>query len=509
MGMREGSMRSFCLYSGKENAIGELPDAEILKSREEVLNQITHIGACNLFLAQEDIEKEFIEQVKTCNPGCRVMMMMEEIQAGMALSCAWKGGLDGIWFLHGKDKNRPRPAEEMLKDVLSMEYIHDLIYGHPERLDQLQPMFNMMGIDINPQIILTVIYDDFWTVCEHRHNSYRYRLKRLLLNKTREFLSTEMKGIATTLTGTDKVVAALDCGKRRGETAEAYAEKYAGLLRDYLVRETGYSISIGVSSFCDTAGFLWKAYEQSFRALEHSFQKGKGQILRYKKSVPVYGEEGALESEQISHDLIIAVSLKNETYGKGALDRFMNLTISRNMGASYVKSLSVTILSSLSQYCIRIGLDSAKISGKLIQTADDIFKDTTIKDIIREMHLFLQYVLELLQSLTDGGKAMDIARAYIQQYYMLELDLEQVASICGYSASYFSRSFRKCFGINFVQYLLQVRLENAKKLLKSSRLTVADISEKTGFQSLSYFSTIFKRETGASPNQFRLKHQEF
>ena len=43
------------------------------------------------------------------------------------------------------------------------------------------------------------------------------------------------------------------------------------------------------------------------------------------------------------------------------------------------------------------------------------------------------------------------------------------------------------------------------KLLKmDSSMTVAEISEKTGFQSLSYFSTIFKRETGLSPNQYRI-----
>ena len=120
------------------------------------------------------------------------------------------------------------------------------------------------------------------------------------------------------------------------------------------------------------------------------------------------------------------------------------------------------------------------------------------------MQLFLQFAINRVRALSDGGGVLDIAKAYIEQYYMMDLDLDKVASICGYSPSYFSRSFRKYFGINFVQYLQQVRLDNAKQLLKSSSLTVAEISEKTGFQSLSYFSTIFKRETGLSPNQYRI-----
>lgn len=49
-------------------------------------------------------------------------------------------------------------------------------------------MFGLMEIEINPQIILTIVYDDFWTICEHHHNSYRYKMKRNLLNRTREVL---------------------------------------------------------------------------------------------------------------------------------------------------------------------------------------------------------------------------------------------------------------------------------------------------------------------------------
>lgn len=495
-------MKNICLLKGNTSVMRRLTDMEIAKNREEALELAGSCGDCFLFLTQDDIEKEFIERMKSRNNRCRIIMLVEDIPAGMVPPYAWQGYIDGVYFLNG-DRGESTAAAEMFKDILSMEYIHDLIYGHLERLSQLQPMFHLMEIDLNPQIILTIIYDDFWTICEHRHNSYRYRLKRILLNKTREVLRQEMRGIATTLIGTDKVVVVLDCGGRKETAAEDYAEECAGKIRDYLIRETGYSVSVGVSDFCARADFLWRAYEQSFRALEHSFQKGKGQILHYRQSVPVYGDEGAPESEQISHDLIIAVSLKNEEYGKGVLERFMNLTISRNMGATYVKSLAVTVLSELSQYCMRIGIDSAELSGKLIQIVNQIFKATTVKDIKEEMQSFLEFTRKKVRELSDGGGVLDIAKAYIEQYYMLDLDLEKVASLCGYSSSYFSRSFRKYFGINFVQYLQQVRLDNAKQLLKTSSLTVAEISERTGFQSLSYFSTIFKRETGMAPNQYR------
>ena len=191
-------MRSICLLDKNNPAAGQLPDMELAKNREEVLSLSRGPGDCFLFLRQQDIENDFIQKVKENNPGCRVIMMMEAAPAGMVLPYAWQGYIDGVYFLHGHDGEEELPAAEMFKDILSMEYIHDLIYGHLERLTKLQPMFGLMEIEINPQIILTIVYDDFWTICEHHHNSYRYKMKRNLLNRTREVLRLGMKGIATT-----------------------------------------------------------------------------------------------------------------------------------------------------------------------------------------------------------------------------------------------------------------------------------------------------------------------
>ena len=117
----------------------------------------------------------------------------------------------------------------------------------------------------------------------------------------------------------------------------------------------------------------------------------------------------------------------------------MNLTISRNMGASYVKSLAVTILSETAQYCMRIGIDAAEISGALSMWSTGSLRrdskgyqgrDAVISSICHKQG----------QGAFRRGGVLDIAKAYIEQYYMMDLDLDKVASICGYSPSYFSRA---------------------------------------------------------------------
>lgn len=53
------------------------------------------------------------------------------------------------------------------------------------------------------------------------------------------------------------------------------------------------------------------------------------------------------------------------------------------------------------------------------------------------------------------------------------------------------------------EYITKLRLEKAKSLIENSNLTIAEISEKTGFASQSYFSTAFKNYTGMTPSQYK------
>ncbi len=400
----------------------------------------------------------------------------------------------------------PPSSSELFKDILSMEYVHDLIYGHLERLSELKPVLEQLGFELEPDIVLTAVIDNFWTICEKKDNSHRYRLKRLLLNQTRAVMAKDMKGVATTLIGTDKVVILLDCGGRTKKEAEDYAEACAERIRCETGRTTGFSVSVGVSDYCPNRALLWKAYEQSFRALESSFQAGNGRVLRYRRPEFSETELKLPEQEQIKRQLIIAVSTQDERACGEALARFMTSLSLLNTSESFVKSRCVILLSDIAKYAMRLGLDSEKLSEKIILIVDRVFRAGTMEEIQREMLRFLLELSERFRSGQDVGKdIMDVARAYIQQYFADDLTLQGMADLCGYSTAHFSRCFKARFGVKFVRYLMQVRLENAKYMLDSSDLSITEIAEKSGFRNFSYFSTAFRRETGMTPNQFRME----
>ncbi|MFY9424306.1 MAG: helix-turn-helix transcriptional regulator, partial [Bacillota bacterium] len=78
-----------------------------------------------------------------------------------------------------------------------------------------------------------------------------------------------------------------------------------------------------------------------------------------------------------------------------------------------------------------------------------------------------------------------------------------VAEAVHVSPFYLSHLFRDELGTTFVSYLTEVRLDKAKKLLKDTQLTIAEIAEKVGYSDASYFSRVFKKHVKVTPGRFR------
>lgn len=97
---------------------------------------------------------------------------------------------------------------------------------------------------------------------------------------------------------------------------------------------------------------------------------------------------------------------------------------------------------------------------------------------------------------------------FISANYMHPLTLQEAASFCGYSTSYFMKFFKSFTSATFVEYLNRCRLEKAEELLRATDLTVLEISEQAGFENHSYFIRIFKRQYGITPRKYRLQHRE-
>lgn len=98
---------------------------------------------------------------------------------------------------------------------------------------------------------------------------------------------------------------------------------------------------------------------------------------------------------------------------------------------------------------------------------------------------------------------MDAVRYIDGNFRNADMSVAMLAEGCGISEVYFRKLFKARYGLAPSKYLLTVRLDNAKKLMKYPFLTLEECAIQSGFSSLQYFCRAFKKENGISPGRYR------
>lgn len=93
---------------------------------------------------------------------------------------------------------------------------------------------------------------------------------------------------------------------------------------------------------------------------------------------------------------------------------------------------------------------------------------------------------------------------YINENYHRKITLDDVAKHIFLNRTYASQVFKKHMQVNFAEYLEMVRVNRAKELLLGTELPITEIAAQVGYSNQSYFTKVFKRSTGFSPNSFRV-----
>jgi two-component system, response regulator YesN len=104
---------------------------------------------------------------------------------------------------------------------------------------------------------------------------------------------------------------------------------------------------------------------------------------------------------------------------------------------------------------------------------------------------------------SGGDKAINIALHYIQAHYNQELSLEKVASVVFLNPVYFSQLFKQKTGQGYKDYVICLRLEQAKKLLGNPDLKLTDIAERIGYSDVRHFTQVFRKKYDMTPTEFR------
>lgn len=92
---------------------------------------------------------------------------------------------------------------------------------------------------------------------------------------------------------------------------------------------------------------------------------------------------------------------------------------------------------------------------------------------------------------------------FVHANYYMDIRMEHIANLHSVNPNYLRCKFKKESGMCFTEYLNKVRIENAKRLLQNTGLSVIDVSVRMGFNNVTYFNKMFKEFVGITPTAFR------
>lgn len=156
------------------------------------------------------------------------------------------------------------------------------------------------------------------------------------------------------------------------------------------------------------------------------------------------------------------------------------------------EGVGISSVAKMSPYALEYYHDRLRICAAVYSSLAKIARDGMISR------------LERFDTLSDR---LSPAMLQIEQRYMEPLTVSILAHSCSMSESVFTRSFKRVYGCTPVQYLIKVRLEEAKELLATTDLSLDEIASACGFKSAKYFGDMLKKNEHVTPRELRAMYQ--
>lgn len=262
---------------------------------------------------------------------------------------------------------------------------------------------------------------------------------------------------------------------------------------------------IGISREVDVLTGLHEAYRESVNAMRYASSNRSS--IRY-----IADEEpfGTVDVESMMCQVSeIENCIKRGTVSE--LEQNMGNVFERMERERWSKKKSSFLMMELLSCACRLLYASGDDAGEAAFRKDSFMqKMTFLESSVSEARVhFTAFCISVQNAIADQKKksSLDICERALhkmrEEFFNPDLSLVSISSEIGVSPNYLSGLIKKKTGKSFIDYLTQLRMEEAKKLLGESNMRIREIAEQCGYSDQHYFSYCFKKAAGVSPNALR------
>jgi len=208
---------------------------------------------------------------------------------------------------------------------------------------------------------------------------------------------------------------------------------------------------------------------------------------------------------EMEEELLKAVASGNVQAARSMLNELLGyIFFYSGLRFDVIRSRVLELIVLLSRAAMKGGADPELIFGLNFDYLKEISKFNTIEDLAQWLsEIMNRFTNHVFRTNTKHSELIAKATSYIKANYMKRICLDDVAGAVYLSPTYFSRIFKKETGNSFSTYLNKVRTDEGKQLLKNAKVNISDVAGMIGYEDQSYFSKVFKKVTGMSPLKYR------
>ena len=268
-------------------------------------------------------------------------------------------------------------------------------------------------------------------------------------------------------------------------------------IREFITKVQGlFSSQMGLSMTASIGGMIRKN-KDILPAKEEAERIMKGRVFH--RGVCILDRAAKDENEIKDALRCVEENIEKDSYENmpGFLENVLCRSVVKTENLYIWRKVSEKLLYFLMHRCA--ALEQPEIEERLDRFKRD-FQKMDIYSFMKEY----EGIMEMLESSSDSrysGKVRYI-KAFMEQNYSRDISLNDVAGDLGMNAIYLSQLFKKETGSTFSAYLTKVRMNQAIRLLRTGEYKIYEVSEMVGYQTVQYFSKVFKKETGKNPKDY-------
>jgi Response regulator containing CheY-like receiver domain and AraC-type DNA-binding domain len=303
----------------------------------------------------------------------------------------------------------------------------------------------------------------------------------------------------------DGEVGILFLGQLQEEDFKKSVDMALKQLMETLRNENTLTVTIGLSQIHKSLAHISAAYSQALMAQDRRFYEGKDRLIPYSAEDCSYHHfnEGEIGSQVDA--LINSIEIGDAGKAKKLISDMIDKLYARNINPVEFRETLESVVSRI-----------FNLSNEFKGIAE--LYNIEGMDMIAYINAANTYA-ELREALVNafygnvakinclraerGKKIVNIAKEYIRANYSRELSLKAIADHVYLNACYFSELFKNETGKNFVDYVMEVRINAAKELLADYKIKVYEVGQLVGYIEPVSFNRAFKRVVGISPAEYR------